>query len=459
MELFRGALIRYSNNGKNLELLRDSVIAVDQGKIVLAEPFSAFAHHPQVIGAEVQGQIVKHRGQEIPPQQFSILPPTTNLHDHSFQPPGIPGELIVFDEKLKKLVGWLPTTLREGEFRAKQNKDAARRMIRTKLRAFALNGIGTVLQYATSSVEATETVLEEAESLGMRVIAGYVCMDQGIDDIQKGLQTSGEEAAESTEYLLKKYGPQRVCVIDRFPIAVSSATREKIVVLARKYGALYETHMDESTNEKKIHSGIYGTPSIATTLLQDGVFEPGLRAGLAHAIHTTPDEMAKIESKIRGGSSVSIRACPNSNAHLGSHWDGDRYVEFPFGAWQQHGALVTFGTDQGAGRGWNMFAEMLDEKRRHPINRQPSHAELLKCGTLTGLLSVGIDPRTTNIVSGNQAEFVVVQMAGAEGFYEPNTHDEDLETVAARILEGGQCAENILTMYVAGKCLKSMKKA
>jgi len=456
MDVYRGLIIRFA--GKDLELVHDGMVIVEDGKIAVADSIPNLISTKKDLlekqGFRIEGDSIFLHDKEVSPTQQVIMPPTTNLHDHSFQPPGIPGELIVFDERVKQLVGWLPTTLKEGEYAAKQDKEVARRMIKAKLEKFASNGVGSFLEYTTSSVEATEVVLEEAKNIGLRVVAGYVCMDQGMDDIQVGLQTSAEEAIKSTEYLLKTYGSERIAVIDRFPIAVSSPTRKRLAEMAREHGALFDTHMDESVNEKNIHEEIYGTQSIATTLLDDGVFEPGSRVGLAHAIHTKPEEMERLKKKMQEGCVVSIRACPNSNAHLGSHWDGDTYVEFPLDEWEATGALITLGTDQGAGRGWNIFDEMLDEKRRHPISRKPSHVNLLRYGTLNGLLSLGVDPNSTNIIEGNHAEFVVVRMAGAKGFYEPGSHDEDLETVAARVIEGGERSTSVLALYVNGRKIK-----
>ncbi len=443
MEIFRGTVVRYKGDG--LELIKDAIVTVKKGRIDCVE--NAVNLKQDKNGA------VKFRGALMKKSQIAILPPCANMHDHSFQPPGIPGELIYFDKKSGQLSGWLPTTLKEGELKAKTDGKIAGEMIRSKLKKFSENGIGTLLQYTTSSVEAAEIVLEEGSKSGLRVIAGYVCMDQGIEDIRKGLQTSGDYALKSTEYLLKKYGPERVAVIDRFPIAVSSVTRKGLAKLALKHGALYETHMDESASEKNIHKSIYGSKSIAGTLLKDGVFARKGRVGLAHAIHTNSAEMKLIGEKIGAGCKVFIRACPNSNGQLASHFDGNKYVEFPLQKWEAAGAIITFGTDQGAGRGWNIFGEMLDERKRHPVSRQPSCGDLLKYGTLNGHVSAGVDTKKTNIVTGNKAEFLVVKMAGASGFYQADDLPENLEEASARIIEGAAFDEFILHFYLNGKRL------
>jgi len=441
MEIFRGTVLRYKGGG--FEMIKDGIVAVEHGKI-------EFVEDARKMKSDKNGD-VKFKGQLLKRSQLAILPPCANMHDHSFQPPGIPGELIYFDKKAGRLCGWLPTTLKEGELKAKTNHEAAGEMIRYKLKKFAENGIGTVLQYTTSSVETVSIVLEEGAKSGLRVIAGYVCMDQGIEDIRRGLQTSGEDAVRSTEFLLRMYGADKVAVIDRFPIAVSSDTRKKLAKLALKYGALYETHMDESVSEKNIHKSIYGTKSIARTLLNDGVFAGKGRVGLAHSIHTNASEMDLIHEKIGEGCKVFIRACPNSNGQLASHFKGDKYVEFPLQKWQSAGATITFGTDQGAGRGWNIFGEMLDERKRHPVARQPSCTELLKCGTLNGHVSAGVDVKKTNIVPGNKAEFLVVKMAGASGFYDEDDLPDNLEEAAARVIEGAAFDEYILHFYLEGK--------
>ncbi len=379
----------------SFECIEDGIIAVDKnGVIVRLERDSSVP------------------GLNLKPTQNVILPFLANTHDHSFQPPGIPGELIYFDTEKQKLCGWLPTTLQQGEFRAKNDQATAEKMIRAKLEEFARNGMGAILQYTTSSREAAEIVLKIMDEIGILGKVGYVCMDQGMDDIQKGLQTTMNEAIESTQYLLKKYGGKRIAVIDRFPIAVSSQTRKRLAVLARDYKTIYETHLDESANEKKIHKNIYGTSSIVKTLLEDGVFEKGSTVGLAHAIHTSDEERCLIEEKIKNGCTVFIRACPNSNDHLGSHWtENDKYIRFPLEKWEQIGAIITIGTDQGAGRGFNVFSELLDEKRRHSIKQKPSHTKLLKYGTINGFLSLGLELENFAIKIGNRANFQVVEMA------------------------------------------------
>ncbi len=434
----------------------DVIVVVRGGEIVdfrqvgeMSDVASYTGHGLSKCGGRLfyEGQLVGH-GYDV------ILPPTANCHDHAFQPPGIPGELIR-DVQGGPPVGWLPDTLRIGEVVAKRDIDKAAKMAGERMRQFALNGVGAVLEYTTSSVLAAQEIFNAGRDRGVRTFAGYVCMDQGIDPIQPGLQTDSHDAIVCTTQLLKTYDDERVVVIDRFPIVVSSETRRKLAALAREYDTLYETHVDESAGEIDLHKRLYGGRSIIQVLIDDGVFEDNTRVGLAHAIHTQEREMDMIGNRIaKRGCDVSIRACPSSNAMLGSHWRDGRYVRFPYQEWEKRGARITLGTDQGAGRNTSLFAEMLYERGRHPSDLQPSPTTLLKWGILNGYKSLGVGPEDLRIATSRKANFVVVQMAGGGGFYDLDSHHGDIQKTAARVIEGGQHAENILASYIGGKRVK-----
>lgn len=425
MYKIRGVLLKA--NGDEFELVEDAMIAVDE-----------------------EGTIVEGGG-DVENSNFVILPGTVNTHCHIFQPPAVPGELIREVEG-EGFVGWLPETLKF-ETKVKQNPELARQIARAKFEMYVANGITASLEYATSSEEAVRIVLEMAEEMGFgeRIKVGYVCMNQGVNFIEGvELETSDQEALAATEALLKDFG-NRIVVIDRFPIAVSSSLRKKLAELARKYGALYETHVDESEGEAEIHAGSYGGKRIMETLFEDGVFEDGSRVGLAHAIHTKKDEMELLKKRIDAGVEVNIRACPNSNAQLQSHRLSDgTYVPFPLKEWQEIGAKVTFGLDKGAGRGVNIFSEALCERGRlHVDGDVPSYLEQLKIATMNGMESLGL---SGGLEVGEKANFIVIKPAGEGVFYEGIP--TDLEKLAGAVIEGGQDSRNILDVFVEGKKVK-----
>ncbi len=459
--------MRPDTEGSNLKMIDDGIVLVDkEGKIVVADSVDNLRKKADGLsdqfGLHVNEQ-VDLNGELLPPTHKVMMPVTANTHDHSFQPPGFSGPLIA-GESVDGLEGWLPSTLRRGEHVAKGDIQRARRMLEKKYADCVLHGIGATLQFTTSSYDAARAAIEMGNESGLRVVAGYVAMDQNMDFIQPGLQEDNGAALKATEKLLDEFGSECVAVIDRFPIAVSSETRIALAKLARQHGALYETHFDEQAGrgrEKHVHKSIYGTSSITRTLLEDEVFESGSRVGLAHSIHTTRREMDKIARKIDAGCEVNIRACPSSNAQLGSQFVSgkwslfrNRHVRFPFRDWAECGANITLGTDRGAGRTSNVFREMIIEHGRHPIEDRPSYLDVLRYGTVQGLKSLGIDLEEISIREGNPADFVVVELSGSDAYWDHGEHYGDQEFTAALAIDGGQDSSGVESMWVKGKQLK-----
>ncbi|MBU0458547.1 amidohydrolase family protein [Patescibacteria group bacterium] len=460
MKPYRGTILRPDSTGEYLEMIDDALVIVDdEGEIVVADSVSILCERGRELREKfglVFDEQMELDGKPIPQTHNIIMPVTANTHDHSFQPPGIDGPLIT-GTPTEGFGGWLPKTLKNGEYIAKQDVGRSRAMLAMKFEECIRHGVGATLQFTTSSYDAARAAINIGNDKGVRVVAGYVAMDQNIDSIQLGLQEESGIALRATEALLDEFGAACVAVIDRFPIAVSSETRRGLAELARHHGALYETHFDEQDGvgrEKDIHKSIYGTASITQTLVDDGVFETGSRVGLAHSIHTTKKEMDLIGSKVDAGCKVFVRACPSSNAQLGSHFVEGAFVPFPLRQWEARGVDITLGTDRGAGRTSNVFAEMQKEHGRHSIETRPSFIDVLRYGTIQGLKSLGVDIGETRVSEGNPAEFTIVELSGAGAYWDIGDHYGNLEFTAARVIDGGQDSSGIKALWVKGRQLK-----
>ncbi len=439
MDIIKGPILVPTEKG--FDCVRDGVVVInDKGEVMYSGSIKDIR---RTLKNDVLGQVN---------DLCVVTPGTVNAHNHIFQPPAIPGPLIKHDTETGENSGWLPETLKF-ESMVKSNPEMARRIAATKFESYKRNGIIGSIEYTTSSVEATRIVLSVAEEMGFKdtVKVGYVCMDQNVGN---GLESSSDEAISATRSLLKEFG-DRVVVIDRFPIAVSSPLRKRLALLASEFGVPYETHSNESVGEKALHEKNYDGKSILSVLLEDGVFKPGSKVGLAHTIHATEDEIRIVGEKISDGCTVYIRACPSSNAQLGSYVDEDgQHVEFPLKAWEEAGAIITFGLDNGAGRGFNLFAEALDERGRPHTDRYvPSYVDLLRYATTNGSRTVGLDPKNF-LAHGHPATFVAVSPAGLGAYLSPDdVTRETVERIAGLVIEGGQDPYNIKTMYVRGKKL------
>ena len=127
-------------------------------------------------------------------------------------------------------------------------------------------------------------------------------------------------------------------------------------------------------------------------------------------------------------------------------------MPFPLREWENLGAIVTLGTDLGAGNNFNLYQEMLDERARqrdgvHCGNALPSPTALLQMGTVNGARSFGKTPEDLQIREGVRADFSVVRLAKVDASLK-----DRVESMADRVIRGGaQGPEAVVTTYVDGR--------
>ena len=320
-ECFRGALINPSVDGEGFDTDPDSVVMVDikRGEVELALPVAQLqrmsAERLRELGlsfdhGDGDGDELSFLDESLPGGQI-IMPGGADCHTHMYQPTGLHGE--------GGLMEWLPKMFDQGEIPAKQDPSIAQEMASERLGALAARGTTRVMAWATSDYFSVTTILDVAKALGLSVQTGFVAMDQ---NVPYELEVNPATTEQRVRNLALQY-PGQISTIDRFPIAVTSALRQRLLTIAREHGLLYEVHCDEAVGEIAETGRLYGGRSIVRVLADDGVFEPGMRVGLAHGIHTTEADRALVGEKIAAGAHVYIRACPSSNHNLKSHITAD----------------------------------------------------------------------------------------------------------------------------------------
>lgn len=456
LNVYEGTLFDPSGGG---ELVSDGVIAVEDGTTIFAgsrDQFEAQEGLSERVKALLAGRPVE------PNANLVIIPGFSDTHTHAFQPEGIPGVLIENKaaEGLKPdFQGWLPETLKF-ETAVRKDPELAGKIAAYRFEEYKRHGITSSLEYTTSSIEALRIVLEEAKKAGLegRVKAGYVAMDQGVNFIEGvDLEVTGEEAQDAViqqvRELMEEF-PGQIVVIDRFTLAVSSSYRRKWAALAKEKGVLFETHAGESQGEFDIHSGMedYKGRGMIEVLFEDGVFDPGMKVGLAHAIHFSPYELGIMKSAIhQDGVQVFARLCPDSNGNLGSHlWDGE-YVPLNRAGLLDAGIQLTLGTDKGAGTGWSMAAEALKERARPHKGPAPTELELLQMATTNGSRSLGL---SEGWVVGQRPNFIGVNTWSPHWSAVGQDRTSNRGELAARVLRWAQDPDRIREVVVNGQRLK-----
>ncbi len=485
-QAFRGTILRPNiEEDDGFERIDDGIVVVQGGEVLCVTTVDEFRGDFAEKYSRIPGLKLREADSEILCYD-RVVPSTRNVittgmidtHCHTFQPPGREGPLVTQDER-GQMVGWLPATL-PSELDVKRNPKKAREWARTLFTMYIENGITGALNYTTSSEEAARIVLEVADEMdfGDRIKVGFVAMDHGIRDFGEGLdelEGTVEGQLAATERLLEEFG-DRIVVIDRFPLAVCSELRKGLAELARKHGVLYETHVNEAVEEIGFTRADYEGRSILQVLKDDGVFEENSKVGLAHGIHMTDDDFEIIREAVANGCEIYVRLCPDSNGQLHSAeipegWvrlvDGsyipetefdpeqhERLIQnvapYPLQRWIDAGAIPTFGLDKGAGRGHNIAAEMLSERKRVHEGGDPDALDLWRFGTTYGMVSLGMEP-DDELIPGEAANFVVLtpDLRGIDGM------PDDLNELIACTIEGASDSSGVQWVYLNGKTVKA----
>lgn len=415
------------------------------GKTPLYIPDGALVHEEGrlIYGGSVQGANESLRAKllaQIASPDVAI-PPFADRHVHAFQPWWNPEELLSPREGQGGFDGSLPPTLRF-ETQIKENPEQAQAIAHELIETMIANGTGEAVVYGTSSLGAMEALLEAGKAFGSHFKTGFVFMDQDVNFIEgvrlEVNQNEVEDILRRIKVLAQQY-PGSITIIDRFPIAVRSPLRKRLVQFCIENNLEYDTHANESQGEAGRTAQLYDERRILEVLKADGVFQPGMKPRLAHMIHQNEADWQIIQEAIQAGVPLEVVACPASNGYLESpKWDG-QVVGFPFQALVDAGVRVSFGTDAGAGLVQNIASVAVHEMTRHHQGPRPTWAQVFKSAT----------SQEANLQTGAPADWITVRPSQTSF-----QQELDPEVMVRRVLVAAQNGANITSMVLGGKRLR-----
>ncbi|MFT3832768.1 MAG: amidohydrolase family protein [Micropruina sp.] len=209
----------------------------------------------------------------------------------------------------------------------------------------------------------------------------------------------------------------QVAVVPRFSLSVTPRTLAALGELyagVRDRGVYLHTHLNENNRpgdgEIAAVRAQYRVDSYLDTY--DGLFLPGSKRGgesllgrrtiMAHAVHCTNDELARLAA-----SGSSIAHCPTSQQFLGSG-------TMPWRRTVGHGVTVALGSDVGAGDEWliprvanDAYKVHLSEPDADSVALTPP--QLLYLCTLAGARALDQQDRFGNFDLGKEADFVTIE--------------------------------------------------
>ena len=333
-------------------------------------------------------------------------------------------------------------------------------------------GTTAAMAFGSAFPHAQDALFTETQKAGLRIVSGRGIQTRG-PDTAKPLITSEEDAIRLTrEEIDKWHGADtgdvdsarlHVAIIPRFSLSVTTETFKSLGELyddVRDRGVYFHSHLNENnrpgTGEVDSTKQDYQVNSYLDTY--DGKFMPGSKVGgssllgrrsiLAHCVH-----MQDVELERMAETGASISHCPISQLFLGSG-------TMPWKRTVASGVNISAGTDFGGGDEWLITRVLSDAFKQHitepgdaGVSMHP--AEMLFIGTLGGARALDMENRFGNFDHGKEADFVVVQPAGAlEGLLRNAVRSDDADLARDQTLFAllmGSRESSISEVYVQGR--------
>lgn len=323
-----------------------------------------------------------------------------------------------------QLLEWLEQCIfpTEARFAEQDFADyAARHFVRRRVAA----GTTAAMVFGSAFPGAQDAMFQHTLEAGLRVVSGRGVQTVG-PPAAAALLTSEADAVTMVADEIDRWhcvdtGDPRtslvqVAVVPRFSLSV---TRQTLVGLGelyedvRRQGVYFHSHLSENDRsgdgEVAAVRKAYNVANYLDTY--DGRFLAGSGLGgesmlgrrsiLAHAVHCTDAELARLAA-----TGSSIAHCPTSQLFLGSG-------TMPWRRTVDAGVTVALGTDIGAGDEWLISRVAGDCYKVHmsepgDASVALSPAEMLFTATLAGARALDMEERFGNLDVGKDADFLLI---------------------------------------------------
>ncbi|HEX5817294.1 MAG TPA: guanine deaminase [Gemmatimonadales bacterium] len=367
----------------------------------------AYRHEPDAVVAMAGGRIT-HAGPAA--EVLATLPPGTPVTSYGRDALIVPGfidchvhypQVRILGAGGEPLLGWLA----KHAFRAEQrlaDVDAARETARVFLRECLRHGTTTAAVYCTVHPHSATVFLEEAERLGLRMIAGKVLMDR---QAPADLCDTPQRGYDESKALIAAWHGRGRALYAVTPRWAGTSTPEQLEVagaLWREHPGTYlQTHIAETREEVALVTSLF--PERRGFLdIYDHYGLVGPRAILGHGIWLTDAERKRLRE-----AGAALAHCPTSNLFLGSGLlDLSRATA---AAQRTH---VGVATDLGAGTSFSMLRTLGEAYKVARLRGGTLRAtEALYLATRGAAAALHLDDRIGSVEPGLEADLAVLDLA------------------------------------------------
>ena len=301
------------------------------------------------------------------------------------------------------------------------------------------NGTTTALVFPTVHEESVDSIFAAAKQRNMRLLSGKILMDQHCPE---SVRDDPESAYKVSRRLLEKWhgkGRLGYALTPRFAVTSSEAQLKVVGKLAGEFPDVHiHTHLAENHEEVDLVAEQFPwSRSYLDVYDHFGLVRE--RSVFAHCLHLDDQDRERMANS---GSAVAF--CPTSNLFLGSGL-------FDLRSARDKGIRVGLATDVGGGTSLNMLRTMSEAyKVLHLESQSLPGFRALYLATLGAAEALYLDDKIGNFAVGKEADFVVLNYAGAQITSRRLAKAEDIaEKLFALIMLGDD--RNISATHVMGQ--------
>jgi guanine deaminase len=362
-----------------------------------------------------------------------VLPGLVDLHAHL---PQVPNAGLGY---ALPLLDWLDRLTFPTE-RSWADPAVAERLAPAIFRAFAAAGTTTLLAFGVVYEAAMDVAFRAAEAHGIRAILGKVMMDRVTYDPTIEPSTILERSVRESRALAARWhgadgGRLGYAVTPRFAVSCTAELLAASATLAGELDCWWQTHVSEDAGEMAEVARLF--PEARDYVdVYDRAGGLGPRSILAHAIHLSPREEARLAE-----TGTRLAHCPTSNLFIGAGI-------MPLASRLAAGLTVGLGSDVSGGPELSLFGVMrtgayAQQARRSLVDDAGGTPALgpldwLRMGTLDGARALGLDGAIGSIEAGKEADLIAVEPARTAPLDADGDRDADrlagAEAVVSRLI-------------------------
>jgi len=302
------------------------------------------------------------------------------------------------------------------------------------------NGTTTALVFCAVYPQSVDALFAEAETRGMRLVAGKVLMDRNAPQALRDTPQQGYDDSKALIGRWHKRGRGLYAITPRFAGTSTPEQLDAAGALWREHpDVLVHTHIAENKREVAWTAALFPTAKNYLDVYdRHGLI--GRRAVLAHGIHLGEDELCRCHE-----SGTALAHCPTSNLFLGSGLFRVGNVKDP-----KRPVHVGLGTDIGGGTSFSLLATMGAAYEIAQLGgRSLSAVEAFYLATLGGARALALDDRIGAVRPGREADLTVLDPNATPLLTLRNARASSVEDILFALMMLGD-DRAVRAVYVAG---------